>query len=247
MKVKKIIRGFLSPKFVADFFLFRRQMRATQSPFKFGRLHPILKDLNEENGTINRIYFLQDLFVAQEIFKMNPTRHVDVGSSVAGFVGHVASFREIEVFDVRPLALEMRNVQFKKRDFIADLTDDLIECTDSLSCLHALEHFGLGRYGDPVDVDGHEKGFENLARMVKPGGMLYLSVPLGPLRVEFNAHRVFSASYLFALVKRHFDVKTFTYVSDNKKIHIDVPIDDEAIKNNFGCKYGCAIFCLRKR
>lgn len=247
MKVKKIIRGFLSPKFVADFFVFRKQMRDNKSLFSFGRLYPILNDLNEENGTMDRIYFQQDLYVAQEIFKMNPARHVDVGSSVAGFVGHVASFREIEVFDVRPLALEMRNLQFKKRDFMAELTDELIECTDSLSCLHALEHFGLGRYGDPVDVNGHEKGFENLARMVKKEGMLYLSVPLGPLRVEFNAHRVFSADYLFNMVKKHFDVKAFTYISDNKKIHIDVPTDAESIKRNFGCKYGCAIFCLKKR
>jgi hypothetical protein len=35
---------------------------------------------------------------------------------------------------------------------------------DSLSCLHALEHFGLGRYGDPIDPRGHEKGITRWRR-----------------------------------------------------------------------------------
>ena len=38
------------------------------------------------------------------IYAARPEKHVDVGSRVDGFVAHVASFREIEVFDVRPIA-----------------------------------------------------------------------------------------------------------------------------------------------
>jgi hypothetical protein len=62
---------------------------------------------------------------------------------------------------------------------------------DSLSCLHAIEHFGLGRYGDPIDPRGYERGIANMARLVVPGGRLYLSAPIGRERVEFNANRVF--------------------------------------------------------
>jgi hypothetical protein len=40
---------------------------------------------------------------------------------------------------------------------------------DSISCLHALEHFGLGRYGDRLDPNGHETGFLKLLDMLKPG------------------------------------------------------------------------------
>ena len=34
--------------------------------------------------------------------------------------------------------------------------------TDSLSCLHAIEHFGLGRYTDPIDINIHIKGLTTL-------------------------------------------------------------------------------------
>ena len=79
---------------------------------------------------------------------------------------------------------------------MSEIPPGLAESTDSLSCLHALEHFGLGRYGDPVDYDGYLKGFDNLYRILKPGGRLYFSVPMGPQRIEFDAHRVFSMAYL---------------------------------------------------
>ena len=62
---------------------------------------------------------------------------------------------------------------------------------DSLSCLHAIEHFGLGRYGDPISPLGYYRGIENLSKLLLPGGMLYLSTPIGRERVEFNANWVF--------------------------------------------------------
>jgi hypothetical protein len=67
----------------------------------------------------------------------------------------------------------------------------LVNNCDSLSCLHALEHFGLGRYGDPIDPLGHESGLSNMSKILKSGGRFYLSLPLGIERVEFNANRVF--------------------------------------------------------
>ena len=63
---------------------------------------------------------------------------------------------------------------------------------ESLSTLHAVEHFGLGRYGDPIHPDGWRRAAEALARVLAPGGRLYFSVPIGRERLVFNAHRVFS-------------------------------------------------------
>jgi hypothetical protein len=68
---------------------------------------------------------------------------------------------------------------------------DLSNYCDSLSCLHALEHFGLGRYGDPIDPHGYERGIANMARILKANGTFYISTPIGQERVEFNANRVF--------------------------------------------------------
>lgn len=134
--------------------------------------------------------------MAQWIASARPDKHVDVGSRIDGFVAHVASFREIEVFDVRPISNQIPGVIFKQADFMkssaaADSGTGNGYC-DSLSCLHALEHFGLGRYGDPVDVNGYEKGIANLAKLLKPQGKFYLSTPIGRQRVEFNANWVFN-------------------------------------------------------
>ena len=56
--------------------------------------------------------------------------------------------------------------------------NQLSEVCDSISCLHALEHFGLGRYNDPLDPNGHLKGFNNMVKMLKRGGKLYISFPI---------------------------------------------------------------------
>jgi hypothetical protein len=247
MKIGRMLKS-LSPRFRKDLSMFKRQMvDGVLQPVPLGKMYPILDDAKAESGIGDKIYFFQDLYVAQEIFKANPARHVDIGSRVDGIIAHVASFREIEMFDIRPLNSKIRNVKFTKCDLMGELPSELMECTDSLSCLHAIEHFGLGRYGDPVDVNGHLTGFENLSKMVKTGGTFYFSVPLGPLRVEFNAHRVFSMDYLLRMVQGSFDIKKFSYVSDKGELHTDVPVNGRDAKNNFNCKYGCAIFTLVKR
>ena len=247
MKIGRMLKG-LTPRFRKDLSAFKRQMgEGVVYPVPLGKLYPILDDAKAESGIWDKIYFFQDLYVAQEIFKANPARHVDVGSRVDGLIAHVASFREIEMFDIRPLSSKIRNVKFTKCDLMSELSPDLLGCTDSLSCLHAIEHFGLGRYGDPVDARGHLAGFENLSKMVKPGGTFYFSVPMGPLRVEFNAHRVFSMDYLLNMVHGAFDIKQFSYVSDKGILHVNVPFAGEEATRNFNCNYGCAIFTLVKR
>lgn len=118
---------------------------------------------------------------------------------------------------------------------------------DSLSCLHALEHFGLGRYGDKIDVNGHVKGLQALHTILEDGGILYLSVPIGPQRVEFNAHRVFSLRYLLDFVSEKFDVLGFHYVDDRGELHREFALAASDIAENCGCHYGCGILELRKK
>lgn len=45
------------------------------------------------------------------------------------------------------------------------------------------EHDGLGRYGDPVDPWGDIWDVRRITCFVKPGGLLYLGVPMGPDQV----------------------------------------------------------------
>ncbi len=184
--------------------------------------------------------------MAKQIFKNNPTKHVDIGSRTDGFVAHVASFREIEVFDIRPLVSTVGNIRFVQADFM-EPNPALKDYTDSISCLHAIEHFGLGRYNDPIDVEGHLKGLNNIYNVLQKNGRFYFSTPIGPQRIEFNAHRVFSLSYLLSLFSANYTVENFSYVDDKGNMHEHVQLTEELIASNCGCTYGCGIFELVKK
>ncbi len=236
------LRGL--PRYATDRRAFRlaHAASAAGARWPFGAAAPCLSDRFEQSGAASGHYFHQDLLVARRIFARAPREHVDVGSRFDGFVAHVASFRPIRVLDIRAMTSRVPNVSFGQCDLMAELPASLAATCDSLSCLHALEHFGLGRYGDPIRPDGHEVALANLARIVAPGGWFYLSVPIGPQRIEFNAHRVFAVGHLLELVRREFEVHALSIVDDAGDLHEGVALDDAAaIAANFSCRYGCAI------
>jgi hypothetical protein len=243
VRMGRSLNGLLP--FYRDYRRFRAQLRGRVAEFPGFRFYPCLTDRYEEAGDASSAYFNQDLLVARRIFEANPRRHIDIGSRVDGFVAHVAAFRKIEGIDVRPLRRQMQdNISFLQADLIEPLRPDLVGCCDSLSSLHALEHFGLGRYGDPVDFDGHRKAVCNMTAMVEPGGTFYLSVPIGPQRIEFNAHRVFEPGYIVDLVESGMELQRFVYIDDAGVVH-EVGLLDRA-KGAYGCHYGVGIFEFRK-
>jgi len=226
---------------------FRKQSKIQQSPFPVLKSYPCLRDKDDEGGSASGHYFHQDLLVAQEIFKANPVKHVDIGSRIDGFVGHVSCYREIEVMDIRELANTIPNIKFEQADFMKPLTEKYKNYTDSLSSLHSMEHFGLGRYGDNLDVNGYLRGLENAYDMLRQGGTFYFSVPIGPQRVEFNAHRVFSLRYLVDYFADKYDLRSFSFVDDKGDLYRNILLTDKEIINNCGCNYGCGIFILIKK
>ena len=206
------------------------------------KIHAIFDDYHKPAGTASGHYFHQDLLIASMIHKANPRRHIDIGSSVEGFVSHVASFRDIEVFDIRPLQIHGHpQIRFVQGNLM-ELDSELFNCCDSLSCLHALEHFGLGRYSDPIDPNGHLKGFANLAKMLKSEGTLYLSFPIGDAPgVHFNAHRVFDPVEPLNWISGKFELIRFDYVDDSGSLHL---LGDPTSIGPI--TYGCGIYTLRK-
>ena len=184
-------------------------------------------------------------YVAKKIFERNPKRHVDIGSRTDGFVAHVAVFRKIEIIDIREQKSKVSNVLFKKADLMK-LQDNLIGYCDSISALHSIEHFGLGRYGDPIDYYGYIKAIDNISLMLQKGGVFYFSVPIGKQRIEFNAHRVFSVSYLQDLFHDKFILNSFSYIDDKGDFFENVKLTDKEVQVNFNCYYGCGIFELTK-
>ena len=230
---------------MADYMNFIK-LTGDNSDFKINNNYPCTKDKFLSSGITSGHYFHQDLYVAHEIFKAQPIKHIDIGSRIDGFIAHLAVFREVEVFDIRPLGNSIKNVTFKRVDFMKETVLYENYC-DSVSCLHTIEHFGLGRYGDEVDPKGHLKGFNSIAMMLKPKGTFYFSVPMGPNRIEFNAHRIFGLEYLINWVQNEFDIIKFAYIDDYGSLYENVKLDDTLVKNNCKCSHGCAIFVLKKK
>jgi hypothetical protein len=202
-------------RYVRDRATFRR-MADADGP-RWGRELPILTEWDESSGSLGG-YFFQDQLVARWIFESEPVRHVDIGSRLDGFIGSLSVFREVEAIDIRPQPLAVRNVKFRQLDLMDELSQEWIACTDSLSCLHTIEHFGLGRYGDPIDPEGHLKGIAQLKQMVAPGGVFYLSTQIGPQRVEYNAHRVFAPETMLGWFTDGWQIERCAVIDDECKV-----------------------------
>ena len=253
--IYKIRSNFQKFKLLRDFYsdlkIFKNQKKELKDKdFIFGKLYPILEDKYKSSGVMKGGYFHQDLLVAQRIFENNPKLHVDVGSRIDGFVAHVASFREIEIIDIRPPENTVKNITFKQLDFMKELPNSMTSYCDSLSCLHAIEHFGLGRYGDVINYNGHLLGMDNLYRILKKGGILYFSVPIGePQQIMFHAHRIFSVKYLLKKFEGKYFLNNFSYVDDNGDLFEnikDLNYGTKTANDSFGCKLGLGIFELEK-
>jgi SAM-dependent methyltransferase len=113
---------------------------------------------------------------------------------------------------------------------------------DSVSCLHTLEHFGLGRYGDPIVQDGFDCGFSNMADLLKNGGFFYLSVPIGAPRVEFNAHRIFDPRTILDLAKKKsLNLTSLTVIKSGGLIE-SIVISDSKLDELAEQRYALGIF-----
>lgn len=235
------LRGL--PAYLSDWRLFRKGYSGTLT------LVPCLHDRYEEGGATKSEYFWQDLLVARWIHADQPVRHVDVGSRVDGFVAHVASFREIEVFDVRPITTHVPGVVFKQADLMRPVAVSSVGGSgycDSLSCLHAIEHFGLGRYGDPIDPQGYERGIANMAQLLQSGGKLYLSTPIGQARVEFNANWVFDPRTIIRNAEANGLRLQKLIVVSSKSGPRDVLPSEETLKELAQSFYNLGIFVFTK-
>lgn len=235
-----IARALLAtPGFISDYIGFR----LISKDWKL-RIYPVLLDKEQGSAHLGE-YFWQDLFVAKKIISQNPTKHVDVGSRVDGFIAHLACVRKVEVFDIRPLTSEIENVEFTQWD-ITNPNPALNGIADCVSCLHTLEHIGLGRYGDQLDPDGWRKGLKSLVDLVAPGGGLWLSVPIGRQRVEFNAHRVFDPKTIAdCLASMNILLDEFYYLDNNQIVKTeDFSLDSIRLSEK---SYSLGIFYLTRK
>ncbi len=155
-------------------------------------VRPYMDDRNGAAG-YDRHYFLHTAWAARVLAETRPSRHVDVSSQHL-FVAAVSAFVPMESFEFHPLPVEMEGLKVGKADLCRLPFED--RSVASLSCMHAVEHVGLGRYGDPLDPDGDLKAMKELQRVLAPGGQLLFVVPVGRPRVVFNAHRIYAYEHI---------------------------------------------------
>ncbi len=176
-------------------------------------------------------------WAARILAQLKPEKHIDI-SSYLYFSLIVSAFIPVEFYDYRPTELNLPNLESKH----ADITELPFEdnSINSLSCMHVVEHIGLGRYGDPVDYDGDLKAINELKRVVAPNGDLLFVVPVGKeSKIQFNAHRIYTKEQILEYFS-DFDLLDFKFIREK---------GEGGLLNNVDNKeaYGCGCFWLRKK
>jgi SAM-dependent methyltransferase len=235
----QVVRGLYH--FVADALRYRRLERDARSgfPLRLGMTYPCYVDRYEPAGEVPRHYFWQDLWGARKVFAAGTRVHHDIGSRLDGFIAHCLPFCEVVMLDIRPLPIDVPGLRFVQANCM-DMRGIAEGSIASLSSFHAIEHFGLGRYGDPIDPLGHEKAIAELKRVLAPGGQLLFSVPIGLQRLEFNGHRVFDPMTVMRLFEG-LELVEFAAVDDANVLHENTRPEDWR-----GLQYGCGLFHFRK-
>ena len=178
-------------------------------------------------------YFYQGAWLARRLAEFKPALHVDIGSSVLTM--SVLSGAHPTVFvDVRPLKVTLSRFASIAGDATRLPFHDA--SVASLSCLHVIEHVGLGRYGDRLDPEGSRITFKELTRVLAKGGKLYLTLPVGRQRTCFNAHRIFSPRTILAWGEG-LALDRFALVPDDGDF-----VDPAKVDAAEALDYGCGMF-----
>lgn len=148
---------------------------------------PCLDDKTAATG-FDRHYVYHTGWAARMIARARPELHIDISSSLY-FCSMMSAFFKTQFYDYRPADLQLDNLESKQADLMSLPFES--RSIKSISCLHVIEHIGLGRYGDPLDACGDRRAFKELQRVVAPGGQLLIVVPVGRPRICFNAHRIY--------------------------------------------------------
>lgn len=218
------------PRYLVDWFAYQRA--ASNQRLSFRDSYPCLAD-RVQATPFDPHYFFQAAWLARRLHEGPPPLHVDVGSSVMMINVLSASVRTAFV-DYRPLRARLSNC--------ASLAGDITRLpfgdsrVVSLSCLHVIEHVGLGRYGDPLNPEGSRLAATELQRILTPKGRLFLSAPVGRERVCFNAHRVFAPGTIQSFLPE-LRLESFSLVDDAGRFREHVHPEAAA-----HLEYGCGLF-----
>jgi len=220
----------LLPKFFGEMKRYRSMAKGESVAWQ--DMYPCLSD-RVTRTPLDPHYFYQGGWLARRLAVTKPQLHVDIGSSVT-MLSVLSAGLPIIFLDYRPLTLPLPGLHCVGGTATRlPFPDDRIP---SLSSLHVIEHIGLGRYGDLLDPQGSRRAAGELARVLRPGGHLFLSVPVGRERVCFNAHRVHAPCTIQSFVPG-LRLESFSLIDDAGRFRDQVPV--EAADD---LEYGCGLF-----
>lgn len=249
-RLKKIVPGSLGlyeflkgivriPTFISDYRAFRTSAKSTTARFPLRKLDWFLCLLDKTETTpFDPHYTYHPAWAARVIARTQPKKHIDIASTLR-FPTIVSAFVPVEFYDYRPAELQLDNLESKHGDLLSlPFADNSVE---SLSCMHTIEHVGLGRYGDPIDYDGDMKAIKELVRVLAPGGTLIFVTPVGVPKIEYNAHRIYSYEQIIEYFA-DLQLTEFSLVPDDWKAHGLITNADPKLvsQQTYGC--GCFVF-----
>jgi SAM-dependent methyltransferase len=161
--------------------------------------------------SFDRHYLYHTAWAVRQLAKHRPSSHVDVSSSLY-FAALGSAIVPVRHFDFRIPELDLDGLECAQGDLMHLPFESATVA--SLSCMHVIEHVGLGRYGDAIDPQGDAKAALELSRILAPGGRLLIVTPVGRPKVCFNAHRIYS----FEMIKDLFPtlaLQEWALVPDN--------------------------------
>jgi len=237
--IKKMRNYLFSLFIVSDYRRFIHKDKNPRFSYSWKTLFPQIFDKTKLTG-FDRHYVYHTAWAARQVKNFNPAKHIDIASSLY-FPGIVSAFIPVDFYDYRPAPLHLSGLTTKH----ADLTDLHFDTNtiESLSCLHTIEHIGLGRYGDPIDPEGDITACKELARVLAPGGQLLFVTPVGSdARIEFNAHRIYTHQRVLDLFPT-LTLKEFSYIPEFGTEGIQENANQEDLKNE---RYACGCFVFTK-
>lgn len=211
--------------------------------FRWKYLYPCLHDDTGATG-FDRHYTFHTAWAARVVAQIKPGVHYDISSAIY-FSTILSAFIPVRFYDYRPVTLRLSNLRSETADLLSlPFASDSIS---SLSCMHVVEHVGLGRYGDSLDPEGDRKAIRELQRVVSPGGHLLFVVPIGATPIlMFNAHRIYSTPMILDYFQEAFHLKDFTLIPEDPADGDLAPSPSQDLLNKqfYGC--GCFWFIKKK-
>jgi len=152
---------------------------------------------------------------------------LDVGCCFSSLGIELASLGyKVTGLDINDYFLVHSNFRFVKGDVcFAPFSDGVFDLVTAIS---AVEHIGLGHYGDSQDGEGDAKAIREIRRILKPGGLFILTVPFGR-KMTTPFFRVYDEAGISRLVQG-FQILDAQYFIDHQELFWTVVTKDEASK-----------------